>query len=387
MEQLKADAAALAPQLVEWRRDLHRHPELAFAEHRTSAVLRAHLEGLGLEVRSVAGTGLVARLEGRRPGRTVALRADLDALPVAEEGKEGYASENPGVCHACGHDGHMAILMGAARLLAARAGELGGTVVFLLQPSEEKAPGGAQAMIAEGALDRVGAVFGLHLWQSMPTGAVGCVKGPMMAATDDWTVVVNGRGGHAALPHLSVDPVAAAAQLVVALNGVVSRSVDPLKAAVLSCCTIHGGTANNIIPDAVTLSGTVRTFDPELRDLMERRFREVVAGTCAATGATADVGYSRGYPALVNDPAAAELALEVARDVLGPERVVDIDPVMGGEDFAYCLQRVPGAFLFYGAGDGMPHPHHHPRFDVDERALPGATLLMTALALRATTEG
>jgi amidohydrolase len=383
IESLRADAAALAPQLVEWRRDFHRHPELALAEHRTSAVLKRFLEGLGMDVRVMAGTGLLARLEGRPGGRTVALRADLDALPLTEEGKDDYASQKEGLCHACGHDGHMAILMGVARLLAARVGELTGTIVLLFQPAEERIPGGARVMIEAGALDGVDAIFGLHLWQALPTGAVGCVEGAMMASPDEWSVVLTGKGGHAALPHLTVDPISAAAQLVVALNSVVSRNVNPLQPAVLSFGAIHGGTAFNIIPGEVTLTGTVRTFDPALRDTMERRVREVVAGTCAALGTAAKVTYVRGYPALVNDPGQARLALAVARDVLGPSSVVDLEPVMGGEDFAYYLERVPGAFLFYGAGDGMAYPHHHPRFDIDERALPGATLLMAALALKA----
>jgi amidohydrolase len=382
LEALKADVAALSHQLIDWRRDFHRHPEVAFQEHRTSAVIKQFLEESGIPVRSIAGTGLVGEVRGKTGGRTIALRADIDALPLAEEGKEGYASLNHGACHACGHDGHMAILMAAARLLVQRKSDFCGRLVLLFQPSEERIPGGAMPMIKEGALDGVDAVFGLHLWQTMPTGTVGCVKGAMMAASDEFSIQLTGRGGHCSMPHLSIDPITAAGNLIVNLNSIVSRNVDPLKPAVLSLGTIHGGVIHNIIPNEVTLTGTVRTFDPQLRDLMEKRIREVVAGTSNACGIQGELQYVRGYPALVNDAAMAELVLSVARRTLGESKVIEIAPVMGGEDFAYYLQKVPGAFLFFGMGDGTGFPHHHPRFDMDEKALAPAALLMTALALQ-----
>jgi len=382
LETLKADVAALSHQLIDWRRDFHRHPEVAFQEHRTSAVIRQFLEESAIPVRSIAGTGLVGEVQGKTGGRTIALRGDIDALPLAEEGKEGYASLNHGACHACGHDGHMAILMAAARLLVQRKSDFCGRVVLLFQPSEERIPGGAMPMIKEGALDGVDAVFGLHLWQTMPTGTVGCVKGAMMAASDEFRIELTGRGGHCSMPHLSIDPITAAGNLIVNLNSIVSRNVDPLKSAVLSLGTVHGGVIHNIIPNEVTLTGTVRTFDPQLRDLMEKRIREVVAGTSNACGTQGELQYVRGYPALVNDAAMAELVLSVARRTLGESKVIEIAPVMGGEDFAYYLQKVPGAFLFFGMGDGTGFPHHHPRFDMDEKALVPAALLMTALALQ-----
>jgi len=380
--EIEREVQAMAPQLVEWRRDFHRHPELANQEHRTSSVVRGFLEELGLPVRAAAGTGLVAVLEGGSAGRTVALRADMDALPLREEGAKEYISLNPGACHACGHDGHMAILMGTARILARRRGHLRGRVVFLFQPSEERIPGGAPRMIEEGALEGVDAVFGLHLWQMLPTGMVACLKGPMMAAPDEFTIKVIGRGGHGSAPHLTVDPIVAAAHLVVNFQSIVSRNVDPLRSAVLTVGTIAGGTVFNIIPCEAVLTGTVRSFDPAVRELMERRIREVTAGTCAAFGAASEIEYVRGYPALVNDPAMAEFVLETTRQVLGESAVADLDPVMGGEDFAYFLRERPGAFFFFGMGDGTRFPHHHPGFDLDEKALPQATLLMSALALR-----
>jgi amidohydrolase len=381
LERLKRDAAALENEIIAWRRDFHRYPEVACEERRTSALIRKFLEEQGISVRGLAGTGLVGLLQGREGGRTIALRADMDALPLQEEGKEEYASLNPGACHACGHDGHMAILMAAARLLAERRHDFRGRIVFLFQPSEESIPGGAMPMIEQGALDGVDAVFGLHLWQAMPTGVVGCVRGAMMAAADEFTIRMTGKGGHGSMPHILVDPIAAAGSLIVSLNGIVGRNVDPLKSAVLSLGSIHGGVTFNIIPNEVALTGTVRSFDSSIRDLMERRIREVVAGTDAACGTRSECRYARGCPALVNDPGMAAWALSVAGKVLGEHKVTEMAPVMGGEDFAYYLQRVPGAFLFFGMGDGTVYPHHHPRFDIDEKALQPAALLMAALAL------
>jgi len=236
-------------------------------------------------------------------------------------------------------------------------------------------------MIEAGALEGVEAIFGLHLWQPLPTGTLGIVKGPMMAQSDNIWITVKGRGGHGALPQTTVDPILAAAQLVVNLQSVVSRSVDPLKPAVLSFGAVHGGTANNIIPGEVKLAGTVRTLDPKVQALMKKRIREIVEGTCAASGASADFVYEDGYPPLVNDPISVDFVLDVAKRALGEENIMAIDPVMGGEDFARYLQEVPGAFLFFGAGDGTKYPHHHPAFDFDEKALPPAAFLMTALAL------
>jgi len=381
-ERLKKDVDGLNSRLIEWRRDFHRHPELANQERRTSSVVRSFLESLAIPVRSAAGTGLVGILEGGKPGRTVALRADMDALPLIEEGPKPYISENRGACHACGHDGHMAILMGTASLLSQRRSEMRGRVVFLFQPSEERLPGGAPGMIEEGALSGVDAVFGLHLWQMLPTGKVASLKGPMMAAPDEFTIKIIGRGGHGSAPHLTLDPILVASHLTVNFQSIVSRNVDPLRSVVLTVGTISAGTVFNIIPCDATLTGTVRTFDPEIRKLMEKRVREVVAGTCATFGATSEVQYVQGYPALVNDPSMADLVGEVARETLGSQSAVDIDPVMGGEDFAYFLQKVPGAFIFFGMGDGTQFPHHHPGFDIDEKALPQAVLLMTSLALR-----
>ncbi|MBN2207522.1 MAG: amidohydrolase [Candidatus Aminicenantes bacterium] len=381
-DDLKAAVYGLTDELTGWRREFHRHPEVAYREVWTSAKLRSLLEGWGLPVEACAKTGLRAVLAGAGGGGpTVALRADMDALPIEEEGDAPYRSLNPGATHACAHDGHMAILLAVAKVLAAREDGIKGRVVFLFQPSEERNPGGAKPMIEEGALDGVDAVFGLHLWQPLPTGTLGIVKGPMMAQPDDFTIVVRGKGGHGSMPHQAVDPILAAAQLVVSLQSIVSRNVDPLKPAVLSFGSVSGGTIYNVIPGEVSLTGTVRTFDPALQALIEGRMRAIIEDTCRAFGATAEIRYQKGYPALVNDVRMAEFVLKTARDVLGADKATIIDPVMGGEDFAYYLQKVPGAFWFFGAGDGRPHPHHHPAFDIDERALAPAAFHMASLVL------
>ncbi len=379
-DTLARDIDDMSADLVAWRRDFHRHPELAFQEERTSGVVRAFLESLGLDIRSCGGTGLRAVLTGGCPGRTVALRADMDALPVAEENEVEYRSQAPGTMHACGHDGHMAILMGAARALAARRNTLPGRVVFLFQPSEENPPGGAQGMIAEGALDGVDAVFGLHLWQPLPTGIVGVRPGAMMAQSDTIKLTITGKGGHASQPHLTVDPILVASHVVVAAQSVASRFVDPLQPVVVSFTTIHGGRIHNIIPDTVDLTGTVRTLDAGVQRAVKQRLREVCEDTCRLFGATAAFEYIEGYPPVVNEPGIVERVSDVARKAFGTDGVATIAPVMGGEDFAYYLQRVPGTFVMLGMGDGHPYPHHSARFDIDERALPIGVRLMVEVA-------
>jgi amidohydrolase len=381
IEALKKDIKELTPQLIEWRRDFHRHPEIAYEEQRTSSVIRKFLESLGLPVKVCAGTGLRAVLEGKPGGGTVALRADIDALPLREEGDKEYKSENPEATHACGHDGHMAILMGTARLLSQRREQFKGKVVFLFQPAEERLPGGAKRMVDEGVMEGVDAIFGLHLWQPLPTGTIGIVKGAMMAQPDYFSIKVKGRGGHGSMPQTTVDPILVASHLVVNIQSIVSRNVDPLKPVVVSFGTVKGGTIYNVIPGEVSLTGTVRTFDPSLQSLAQRRLKEITEETCKAFGAKAKFQYEKGYPPLVNPEAMVDLVLDVAKKVLGEKSVKDIDPVMGGEDFAYFLGKVPGAFLFFGMGDGMEFPHHHPAFDLDEKALPQAALLLTSLAL------
>lgn len=381
IEEIKKEVEGLICQIIEWRRDFHRHPEIAFEENRTSSVIRKFLESLGIPVTVSAKTGLRGVLEGKPGGPTVALRADMDALPLKEEGEKEYISQNPEAAHACGHDGHMAIAMGVAKLLSQRTDSFKGKAIFLFQPAEERIPGGAKQMIEEGALEGVDAIFGLHLWQPLPTGCIGIVKGPMMAQPDKFSLIVKGKGGHGSMPHQTVDPILVASHLVVNIQSIVSRNVDPLKPVVVSFGTVEGGTIYNIIPGEVSFTGTVRTFDSSLQELAENRLREITEETCKAFGATGELEYEMGYPPLVNNEAMVDFVLDVTSKTLGEESIKTIDPIMGGEDFAYFLQKVPGAFLFFGMGDGMDSPHHHPAFDLDEKALPQATLLMTSLAL------
>lgn len=381
METLKNEVRDLTGQLIEWRRDFHRHPEIAFHEERTSKTIRTFMETLGMQVSSYAKTGLRGELEGKLGGKTVAIRADMDALPITEEGDKEYISENPGATHACGHDGHMAIAMGTAKILAYRKNQFRGKVVFLFQPAEELPPGGAKPMVDEGALEGVDAIFGLHLWQSLPTGSIGIVKGPMMAQADNFEIVVRGKAGHGSMPHQTVDSILVASHIIVNSQSIVSRSVNPLKPVVVSFGTVKGGTVYNIIPPEVKLTGTVRTFDSSVQNLAQKRLKEIAKMTAKTFGAESEFKYIKGYPTVVNNPDMTDFVLEVVKKVLGEDRIKAFNPVMGGEDFAYFLQKLPGAFLFFGMGDGMEFPHHHPAFDIDERALPEATLLMTNIAL------
>jgi amidohydrolase len=339
IDELKKDVEKLTGKIIEWRRDFHRHPEIAYEEKRTSSVIRQFLESLDIPVAACAKTGLRGVLEGMSGGKTVALRADIDALPLKEEGDREYISENPEAAHACGHDGHMAILMGVAELLSQKKDQFKGKVVFLFQPSEERIPGGAKRMIEEGALEGVDAVFGLHLWQPLPTGSVGIVKGAMMAQPDAFTITVKGKGGHGSMPHTTVDPILVASHLVVNIQSIVSRNVDPLKPVVVSFGTVKGGTIYNIIPSEVSLTGTVRTFDSSIQSLAEERLKKITQETCQAFGATAEFQYEKGYPPLVNHEDMVDFVIQVAGKTLGEARIQPIEPVMGGEDFAYFLQK------------------------------------------------
>ena len=368
MLRISSDVAALGLELVSLRRDLHRHPELAWQESRTAARVRAFLEGSRLELRTVGGTGVLAVARGGS-GPTVLLRVDMDALPLQEQNDVPYASEVPGVMHACGHDGHTAMGAAAARALSGRS--LAGEVRLLFQPAEE-GEGGAQAVVKDGALDGVDAVLGIHLWNELEVGTLGVKAGPLMAAVDRLTITVRGRGGHGGKPHRARDPVVAAAHVVTALQSIVSREVAPLDAAVVTIGAIHGGQAFNVIPDLVELLGTIRTFDPELRRSMPERITRIASGVAEALGCRAEVAVTRGNGAVVNDPVVAALARRAATRVVGEAQVVEPVPTMGGEDMAVYFERAPGCFVFVGsanAAKGLDHDHHNPRFDFDEDAL------------------
>lgn len=367
----------LFPVMVERRRYLHQHPELSFHEVDTPRFIAERLTELGIEVRTgVGGRGVVGTIRGGQPGKTVALRADFDALPIQDEKEVDYRSTVPGVMHACGHDGHTATLLAVAEILVGQKEHLAGNVVLIHQHAEEVVPGGARDMIADGCLDGVDVIFGTHLWSTTKLGTIGYRVGPVMAAADKFELTLFGRGGHGAKPHETIDAVVLGATVVKELQSIVSRRLDPLQQAVLTIGTLHAGNTFNVIADSAELTGTIRTFDPLVADQIVKEMERTIKGVCDAAGATYTFRYERGYPAVVNHPAETELVCAVASDVVGADQVFEIAPTMGGEDFAYYLQQVPGTFFFTGAGDETFYPHHHPKFDFEEQAMQYAARIL-----------
>lgn len=379
--------AAQADEAQAWRRDIHAHPELCFQEQRTSDLVAKLLTGWGIPVhRGLAGTGVVGIVHGRDGGacgRALGLRADMDALPLQERNTFAHASQHAGRMHACGHDGHTAMLLAAARHLAAHR-DFDGTVVLIFQPAEEDG-GGAGVMVKEGLFERfpVEAVFGVHNWPGAPVGTFAVSSGPVMASSNDFHIRIRGRGSHAALPHNGIDPVPIACQLVTAFQTIVSRNLKPIDAGVVSVTMIHAGEATNVVPDACELQGTVRTFTLEVLDLIERRMRELSEHTCAAHGARCEFTFRRKYPPTINSPAESAFVREVMASIVGAERVLDQEPTMGAEDFAFMLQAKPGAYAFISNGEGThrdaghgggPCTLHNPSYDFNDELLPlGAT--------------
>ncbi|MBC8089014.1 MAG: amidohydrolase [Phycisphaerae bacterium] len=360
-------------QVIAWRRHLHMHPELSFHEHKTSQFVFDTLSAMpGLDVSRPTATSVMARLRGSQPGRIVAVRADMDALPIAEENDVPYQSRVDGVMHACGHDGHTSIVLGLAQILAEYKDDVRGEVRFLFQHAEELAPGGAEEMVEAGVMGGVEQVIGLHLWASMPHGLIGLVSGPAMASPDTFQLTIKGQGGHAAIPHETVDPIAIGAQLVTALQQIVSRNVDPLDNAVVSVTQFVAGTTFNVIPETAYLSGTVRTFDAALRTRIPQLMERIIAGITSAFGAQFEFKYERGYRPVVNDPDLTARLTSLVEREFGAATLQPLRPSMGGEDFSAYQQKAPGVFAFVGAGNvaaGITFPHHHPRFQIDERSL------------------
>jgi hippurate hydrolase len=369
--------------IVALRRDIHREPELGFDTEKTAEKVLAALEGLPLDIETgVARNGIVATLEGEGDGPTVALRADMDALPILEDTGLPFASETEGKMHACGHDGHTSMLVGAAHALSGRRDQLGGNVKFIFQPAEEGG-GGGKVMVDEGVADGVSSIFALHLWPGLPFGKIATKAGPIMAAADAFEMEVKAAGSHGAMPHLGSDAISIAAQIVTALQTIVSREVDPVEPAVLTVGEIGAGTAFNVIPDKAHLGGTVRTLNADVREEMPRRMEELARGIAKGMRGDVDLDYTFTYPVTVNHEAVANLALDVAEDLFGGESVLELSsPSMGAEDFSYFLESLPGAFIWLGIGEDASGLHT-PKFAFDEMILPRGSALLSALAIAA----
>jgi amidohydrolase len=360
-------------EMVDIRRHLHQHPELSFLEVETPKFIADFHRKLGHDVQTeVGGRGVVAKLNGKKGGKTVAIRADFDALPILEENDVPYKSLHPGVMHACGHDGHTATLLVLAKALNHLKDEIEGTIVFIHQHAEEQTPGGAIAMIEDGCLDGVDVIFGTHLWSTTPLGVIQYRTGPFMAAADNFELKITGQGGHGAMPHLTKDSIVIGSQLVTNLQQIVSRRIDPIHTAVLSIGSFEAKNAFNVIADTAKLVGTVRTFREDIRIFIEEEIEKVAKGTCLSADATFNYTYNRGYPPVINHETETEFLAEVANGVPGVSNVEECEPNMAGEDFAYYLQHVKGTFFFTGARNpewDKAYPHHHPKFNIDERAM------------------
>ncbi len=373
--QVRLPIRQLLPQLVTWRRQLHQHPELGFQEQQTAAFITQKLTEWGISHQTgIAQTGIVATIVGRQPGKVLAIRADMDALPIQEANDVPYRSQIDGKMHACGHDGHVTIALGTAYYLSQNP-DFAGTVKIIFQPAEE-GPGGAAPMIAAGVLTNptVDAIVGLHLWNQLEIGTVGVRSGALMAAVEVWRCTIQGKGGHGAIPQQTIDALVIGAQVVNALQTIVARNIDPIDSAVVTVGEFHAGTTVNVIADKAHLGGTVRYFNPDYAEYFAPRIEQIIAGICQAHGATYELQYEVYYPPVINDAAIADLVRSVAESIV--ETPIGVSPncqTMGGEDMSFFLQAVPGCYFFLGSANtaqGLNFPHHHPRFDFDETALP-----------------
>lgn len=366
-------AAEVAEQVVAWRRYLHQHPELSFQEDKTSQYVYEMLESFGnLELSRPTKTSIVARLIGSEPGKVLGIRADIDALPIHEENEVPYASSQPGVMHACGHDGHTAMLLGAAKILSGYKDKIKGEVRFIFQHAEELPPGGAAEIVRSGAADGMDSIIGIHLASYLPVGKFGVLYGALTSSTDRFDITIQGKGGHSSQPEMTVDPIVIGASVISHLQQIVSRNVSALDKVVISVTMLNAGTAYNIIPDTLTITGSTRCFDEEIRKNIPIWIEKIVKGITDAHGASYEFKYSLGYTSVVNDQKVTKLMEDTIRERWGEEVIVFIDPVMPGEDFSEYLKKAPGCFIQLGAGNpekGFTYPHHHPRFDFDEDCL------------------
>jgi amidohydrolase len=384
MVTLDALVEEVSEEVVAWRRYLHRNPELSFQEEETARFVYETLQTFGntLELSRPTPTSVVARLIGAKPGPTLAIRADIDALPIEEENDFEFVSRNPGVMHACGHDGHTAMLLGTAKILSEMRDCIRGEVRFLFQHAEELYPGGAQQMVDEGVMEGVDVVIGTHLWAPLEIGKIGVAYGAMMGSPDTFWITIKGKGGHGAMPHQAVDSIAIGAQVVTNLQHVVSRNTDPIDDVVVSVTKFTGGTTHNVIPGCVEMLGTVRTLDPEVRKKVPEFMERVVKGITEAHGASYEFKYQFGFRPVVNDEEVTRTIEETVQEVFGEETLELVRPNLGGEDFSALQQAAPGTFFWVGAGNkekGITYPHHHPRFTIDEDALPyGVKMFLNA---------
>jgi amidohydrolase len=384
MVTLDALVEEVSEEVVAWRRYLHRNPELSFQEEETARFVYETLQTFGntLELSRPTPTSVVARLIGAKPGPTLAIRADIDALPIEEENDFEFVSRNPGVMHACGHDGHTAMLLGTAKILSEMRDRIRGEVRFLFQHAEELYPGGAQQMVDEGVMEGVDVVIGTHLWAPLEIGKIGVAYGAMMGSPDTFWITIKGKGGHGAMPHQAVDSIAIGAQVVTNLQHVVSRNTDPIDDVVVSVTKFTGGTTHNVIPGCVEMLGTVRTLDPEVRKKVPELMERVVKGITEAHGASYEFKYQFGFRPVVNDEEVTRAIVEAVHEVFGEETLELVRPNLGGEDFSALQQAAPGTFFWVGAGNkekGITYPHHHPRFTIDEDALPyGGKMFLNA---------
>lgn len=373
-------------QVIQWRRYLHQYPELSYQEEQTAQFVYETLRSFGnLELSRPTPTSVVARLVGGKFGKVLAIRADMDALPIREENSFDFVSKNPGVMHACGHDGHTSMLLGAARVLSQMKEKIGGEVRFIFQHAEELPPGGGEELVRAGVMEGVDAVIGAHLWSPLDIGKVGIVYGPMMASPDIFKIIIHGKGGHAALPHQTVDSIAVGAQVVTNLQHIASRCTDPLEPLVLSVTRFVGGNSHNVLPGSVEIEGTVRTLDTGLRERVPGQIERVVKGITEAHGARYELEYKYGYRPVINDREITRLMEKSVQELFGEEAVAHLKPTMGGEDFSAYQQKAPGNFFFIGAGNpekNSTYPHHHPRFTIDEDALEIGVRLFVHSALK-----
>ena len=366
----------LTRQAIEDRRYLHQHPELSGQEYETSKFIQNRLETLNIELLDYQLPSVVGFIKGTKGNKTIALRADIDALPITEEGDKPYHSKNPGVAHMCGHDGHTAVLLAVSEWLSNNRNEIEPNIVLIFQSAEEITPSGADALIKQGILENIDAIFGIHLWQGLEKGKIGLTHGPMMASIDDFEISIQGYGGHGSMPHETVDPIYVATHVIQSLQSIVSRKINPIDSGVISVGKIEAGSTYNIIPDTAKLIGTIRALTPEAVHTLQHQMVKLTEGICDAFGAEGQVDFIVGTPPPVNDPTEAKFVESVIRKSFGPEVFELVEPVMGGEDFSYYLQKRPGVFIFVGmGGEKSEYPHHHPKFDIDEDVLPDAIKL------------